>query len=545
MTQVDALATALAATSVHTASGASEASTSNVSNLKTSKPSFASVFRSGQTAHSSILTKDTAASSAASSSTTIPPASVDTSPHAVPAAAEPSSSSLLCEPAPVGDTILQAIRKRDDRIFFSQYENQMAALVRDPTRTSIELGAMNAYQRLLVYRCADQFQLEHRLDRATNCITLSKTASTSHPSALLSIRAREFLVQRDGIDPVSVHPAIANLAASSTPETTNTSSPSSSASTSSPASPAPAPAAILSSSSNAPKPGFQIMRRDPSKNRQSPLCSADNDSNDPDKAAAKARKDMTLEERLASYRAARARIFGGAATNTSSGSASPTSSTPPPESSEVNDQAGDAASISRDHKASPSSSAASSLVASPVAARPVSRSKKPSSSATQDGPAQKGRGKTKGKGAAAQSTSDSTHDDPEFSRALPMSSHPASPPAFGALQQSSPLSLPGHVAHGYFPPMQHPALLQQSQSNPNLRSRAPAFHPQGSSTPAYSTGGGLRHPADVAAQTQRLWSQPGEAIQADAFPAPRAAAHGIDRKSMHRWQDLQLDRNIT
>ncbi|CBQ68387.1 conserved hypothetical protein [Sporisorium reilianum SRZ2] len=539
MTQVDALADALTATSVHTADGASTASASTVPNLKTTKPSFASALRTGQNATPTILTRDAAAPVTSSSSSSTPPASADIVSAAIPASSSSSLSSSPCELVPVDGTILQAIRKRDDRIFFSQYENQMAALVRDPTRTSLELGVMNAYQRLLVHRCADQFRLEHRFDRATNCITLSKTATTSHPSALLSIRAREFLVQRDGIDPVNVNPAAANLAAPSTTDT-SASSPGSSASASSPASPAPAPTAVLSPSSNAPKPGFQIMRRDPSKSRQSPLRSTDNDSNDLDKAAAKARKDMTLEEREASYKAARARIFGDVATSNSSGSASPTSSTPPPDASKTIDQATDAASSTRDTKgASPSTSAASSLAASPVAGRSASRTKKTSSSsssvATQDGSAQKGRAKTRGKAATTHSTSDSVNDDLEFSRTLPISSHSASPAAFGAPQQSSPLAQPGQVAQGYFPPKQHPSLLQQSQSNPNLRSRAPAFHPQGSSTPAYSQGGGLRHPAEVAAppQQQRLWPQSGEVVQNDAFPALGSTGANPSQRHAH------------
>ncbi|TKY89911.1 hypothetical protein EX895_001208 [Sporisorium graminicola] len=526
MTQVDALAVAMAATAVHSADDATEAPTVNASSLQPTKPSFASALRSGQSMPSSILTKDDTAPSASSSSSARPPASVDL-PSQAPLApvATVATSTSPCELAPVDDIILQAIRKRDDRIFFSQYENQMAALVRDPTRTLLELGAMNAYQRLLIHRCADQFRLEHRLDRATNGITLSKTAATSQPSALLSVRAREYFVQRDGIDPVNVHPDIANPAAASMPGATNANSPSSSASPSCPASPAPSPAAIQSLSANAPKPGFKIMRRDPSKSRHSPLRSTDDDSNDPDKVAAKARKDMTLEEREASYRAARARIFGDLVTNNSSGSASPTSSTPPLDPCKAIDHVTDAASSSRDTKASPSSSVASSLAASPVAGRSASRSKKGSSSGssvtTQDSSTQKGRAKPRGKAAAPHSAKDLKNDDFEFSRALPISPHLAASPAFGAHQQSSPLALSGHIAHAYFPAM------QQSHSNPDLRSRALALHPQGSNTPAYSHGGGLRHPVDAAtqpqynglAQSQRLWTQIDEAVPTEASPA--------------------------
>ncbi|GAC92500.1 hypothetical protein PHSY_000054 [Pseudozyma hubeiensis SY62] len=414
-------------------------------------PSFASALRSGagQTKQSMPVVPNDATLQSVSTPPTPPPAS-----H---------------ELAPIDDTILQAIRKRDDRIFFTQYENQMATFINDDARSTLELGPMNAYQRLLVHRCADQFQLEHHLHRATHTITLSKTSTSSHPSALLSNRARDYLVQRDGVDPASTHPSILGIAASSASET-NTASSSSSPSTSSAASPAPAPAATSSSASATPKPLFKIMHRDPSALRKSPLRSLDDDKVDSDKA--KSRKDMTLEEREASYKAARARIFGDVA---SSDSTSSTSSTPNVDQS---NHTGDP--VAPENKSSPSSSAASSPAASLAGARSSSRNKKPASSSSST---------HRGKAIATDLAED---DSLEFSRALPLSNQASL--AYAGHQQSSPLALTSHVAPGYFAPA-HALHLQQSHSNPNLRSRAPAFYPQGSSTPTYSQGGALRHPA--------------------------------------------------
>ncbi|SNX85219.1 uncharacterized protein MEPE_03928 [Melanopsichium pennsylvanicum] len=477
MSQPHILAEALAATSIQDTTTLNPPKSQLMS--QPAKVSFASALRSGQnTAHSipSTLSASTVSTSTPATST------------------QPSSASHL---APVDDTILHAIRKRDDRIFFSQYENQMSAFVRDSARSHLELGAMNAYQRLLIHRCADQFSLDHQLDRATHCITLSKTHATTHPPVLLSIRAREHLLQRDGIDPVNAHPTASTAAPSLDSPTPSAPS----ASTSTASLPAPTPPSTSSPPTVTPKAAFKIMRRDPSNNRQSRLRS-DHDlsgsNSDSERAAAKARKDMTLEEREASYKAARARIFGDVDT---SDAGSPTSSTTTIDHTKQ-DHVRHAASV-HEAEASPTNSAASSPVASIAAARSTSKNKAASSSssaASQDGSTQRTRGTRK---AGLSYVAESTNNDLDFSRALPSSANPI----FGAAQQSSPLALPGHVTQGYFPPT-HPYHLQQSHSNPNLRSRAPTFHPQGTSTPAYSQGGALRYPDGRA--------QP---VQPDAFPA--------------------------
>ncbi|SPC62751.1 uncharacterized protein UHOD_05751 [Ustilago sp. UG-2017b] len=486
MTQLEPLADVLAATSLRGDNAPDASSEPTTANL--AKASFASALRAGQNATPSVVPKVVIPSTAS------PPPEPPPEPSP-----EPSTSAAPL--VQVDDTILQAMRKRDDRIFFSQYENQMSAFVREPTRTSLELGSMNAYQRLLIHRCADQFQLEHHLDRATHCITLSKTPATLHPSALLSIRAREQIVQRDGIDPVNVHPAIASLASTDSAQS-GASSPSPSASASSPSSPAMTPASFASSAAGTPKGAFKIMRRDPSNSRPSRFRSADNDMSDSEKAAAKARKDMTLEEREASYKAARARIFGDLAAI--SGSTSPTDSSTQLDQTKESDLVKDVA------KASPSSSAASSPVASIAGGGRSGKNKKVPSSgssvASQDGSTQRTRASGSRKGGASQA-GDGLNDDLEFSRALPVAN------AFGGVQQSSPLALPGHMMQGYFPASQ----LQQSHSNPNLRSRAPVFHPQGSTTTSYAQGGALRYPD--------MGVQPAQA-EMDAFPALSSTTAG-------------------
>lgn len=478
MTQPDALADTLAATSLLTdhSSDASAEQTAAKPVIKSALPkSFASALGSGQINAPSILRRDAPTSISSNQGSS---AEATTSPDPV-VPPSPVSTSL----SPVEDIILQAIRKRDDRIFFSQYENQMSALVQDPLRSQLELAAMNSYQRLLIHRCADQFQLDHQLDKATQCIMLSKTATTSHPDKLLSIRAREQLVQRDGIDPINTHPALARPSSATTMSPDPVVSP-----------PPPTAGAHPSADPGTPKGGFMIMRRDPSSSRQSRFRSGDTDS-DSDKS--KARKEMTLEEREASYKAARARIFGEAA---SSSSSSPGSSTPALELVTESDQP----------KASPESSAASS----PVAGRTGGKKKQvPSSSssvASQDGQS------TQRKGAAGRSK-EGTDDELEFCRTLPLASS-----AFFGQQQSSPLALPGHMAQqGYFP-------IQQSHSNPNLRSRAPVFHPQGSSTPNYAQGGALRYPDN------QLQPQPMEPMGHDAFPALGSNPNGVNRGGQSR-----------
>ncbi len=500
---------------------------------------FASALRSGQASSPAILSRQATPPQTVAAPPASALASTSTSPLASPLAS-----------SPLDDTILQAMRKRDDRIFFSQYENQMSVFVRDPSRSNLELAPMNAYQRLLVHRCADQFHLDHYLDRATQCITLSRTSLTTHPPVLLSLRARQHVAQRDGIDPV-------DAAAQSTPSTmlaaaaAPSSGPSTGAATpaaqdSATSSPRVVPTATgtpPSAHPSAPKAAFKIMRRDPSSSRHSRLrddASASNSDSERTNTA-KARKDMTLEEREASYKAARARIFGDLA---SADSTSPTSSSSQLGQSKENDLAKDAGTTS-ESKQSPASSAASSPVASIAGARSGSRKKVPSSSsstASQDGSSQRTRTSRR---AGSNRATDGYTDDLDFCRTLPLPTVSPSLVAAGP-SQPSPLALPTHAGHGYFgsPQPLHP---QQSQSNPNLRSRAPAFYPNGAITPTYTPTGMMAAPDATAphglaanyvhdyarhyanhppAHAQRSWQPPRDASETEAFPALSGGAAG-------------------
>lgn len=168
----------------------------------------------------------------------------------------------------IDEVILQAMRKPEDRFFFLQYEAQMVDFVHDSSRHSLDLPPMNTYQRLLVRRCADQFEVHHYLDRLSQVVTLSKSIDSFMPSMLLSDRAKLLLGE-------------------------DCSTASSSAST------PPAHTAVAN---------FKIMRRDPSRGK----ARSSRDNSDSETFTSNSRKDMTIQEREASYKAARARIFGNA-----------------------------------------------------------------------------------------------------------------------------------------------------------------------------------------------------------------------------------------
>ena len=132
MTQIDGLSESLAASSLR-ADDVADA-LGNQSSPKLAKVSFASALQKGQIPAPSILPRTATVMSPASSppSTSAAVPSVDT-------------STPDAELAKVDDTILQAMRKRDDRIFFSQYENQMSGFVHDATRSTGQMlsGSMN------------------------------------------------------------------------------------------------------------------------------------------------------------------------------------------------------------------------------------------------------------------------------------------------------------------------------------------------------------------------------------------------------------------
>ncbi|PWN47049.1 hypothetical protein IE53DRAFT_371793 [Violaceomyces palustris] len=193
---------------------------------------------------------------------------------------------------PLDDTLLGAIRNSRDRVFFMQHEREMAAMVNDSNRHTWELPLMNAYQRLLVHRCADQFQLIHQLDPLTKSVTLTRQACTKLPEVRLSQQALALIEKEFGSSP-------------GTPGT-------------------PPASASGTSSSQTPPAGFRIMRRDPGSGSRSsltqstPVSASNSDSERSEVTGAgssgrtrlKDRKHMTIEEREAAYKEARERIFG-------------------------------------------------------------------------------------------------------------------------------------------------------------------------------------------------------------------------------------------
>ncbi|KAK0519469.1 hypothetical protein OC835_007512 [Tilletia horrida] len=72
--------------------------------------------------------------------------------------------------------LFDALSTSRDRLFVLQSERDMIALLHDAasnTRTSLNMPLMNAYQRLLVHRCADLFGLGHAINPETKAVTLT------------------------------------------------------------------------------------------------------------------------------------------------------------------------------------------------------------------------------------------------------------------------------------------------------------------------------------------------------------------------------------
>ncbi|PWZ03699.1 hypothetical protein BCV70DRAFT_22057 [Testicularia cyperi] len=381
---------------------------------------------------------------------------------------------------PIDEAVMQAMRKPEDRIFFIQHEHQMSAFVQETARRKLELPLMNSYQRLLTHRCADQFRLAQQFDRSHQTLSLLKTPDTAMPPELLSILARRQLATQLECPSTSSADDQTDQPHRSTDEkavtedvTTVTSDRPSSTTLTHPSS--------SQSSSSAP---FRIMRRDPSSSRSVSQAASSGNNSESEKGpgAPKSRKDMTIQEREAAYKLARARIFGDS-------DAPPSSTTSSSAPSVVDERATDR------ERDSTNSSAASSPAQTTTAAggRKNATSGQDSSSASRTRSANTG---NRAKQPHSHQTA-TVDDDWEYSRALPLSSascassSSSSSSAVAWPQQPSPLAFPGPTAGGYFAGMAH---VQQSHSNPNLRAKAPAFHPPGSSTPSYTSSGAVLRP---------------------------------------------------
>ncbi|KAK0519595.1 hypothetical protein OC834_007328, partial [Tilletia horrida] len=185
--------------------------------------------------------------------------------------------------------LFDALSTSRDRLFVLQSERDMIALLHDAasnTRTSLNMPLMNAYQRLLVHRCADLFGLGHAINPETKAVTLTvldssriphfrlaqRVPSNAPPPALSPFPARPSpSSEGDPPSPAASRSGtsspVTSLAASSNTDGSNPAASSSSTSRSVSAS-----ASASSLTSNAPPnpPAFKIMRRDPSAPRLTP-----------------------------------------------------------------------------------------------------------------------------------------------------------------------------------------------------------------------------------------------------------------------------------
>ncbi|SPO35436.1 uncharacterized protein PSFLO_00907 [Pseudozyma flocculosa] len=284
-------------------------------------------------AASTLSLPESAPSLAASRSNTPAPAVVPSIPSASPSESLASLASSLvptAPAAPIDDTILGALKNSRDRVFYMQHEREMALFVRDPARQRLDLPLMNTYQRLLVHRCADQFNLDHQLDPTTRAVSLTKTPETCMPELRISQRVAALFGDRESGS------GKASPAQASTPPHNPMAGTAASAASSSFASAAAAAGGDLASGTSSavtspvsagatppPPSGFRIMRRNPtasSRGSQTPAASTSGSNSDSErselagcgKAVRKDRKNMTIEEREAAYKAARERIFGKA-----------------------------------------------------------------------------------------------------------------------------------------------------------------------------------------------------------------------------------------
>ncbi|PWN33741.1 uncharacterized protein FA14DRAFT_173499 [Meira miltonrushii] len=180
----------------------------------------------------------------------------------------------------VDPALVEAMRVPRDKVFIRKYEKEMEDQIRNTQVIQWELPLMNTYQRMLVHRIADHYGLGHSLDPTTRQVTLVKKESTQIPEVLVSVLAAKERLS----DPVDFPPLHNSLSGQSTP-----------ASGSTPA-------------QREPPTGVRIMLREAGSNRSG----SRNGSNTPDdgNGSRKDNKNKTMQEREASYKEARERIFG-------------------------------------------------------------------------------------------------------------------------------------------------------------------------------------------------------------------------------------------
>lgn len=176
--------------------------------------------------------------------------------------------------------LVEAMRVPRDKAFVVRHEKDMEDKIRDDSISEWELPLMNSYQRLLVHRIADHFQLSHSIDQGTKQVTLTKQDHTRIPPASISTLAESERLS----EPAAFPPLLSSLSGQSTPSGSGT----------------PGPSV-----------GFRIMRREAGASG-SRSDSSRNGTATPEEGGSmrKDRRNMTIEEREAAYREARQRIFG-------------------------------------------------------------------------------------------------------------------------------------------------------------------------------------------------------------------------------------------
>lgn len=193
---------------------------------------------------------------------------------------EPSSPSSAFKPG-MEPALIDALRNPRDRIFISKHERDFEERIKDESCQQWELPLMNTYQRLLVHKVADHFNLLHNLDPTTKAIVLNKQETTAIPEkSLVELVECERLSE----------PSFTLV---------------------SPQSLASGPSSVATNQS------IKIMKRDVSRS-QSPRVLAGDDSKD--------RRVLTMAEKEIKYREARQRIFGEDDSGETAGGSSSSSS---------------------------------------------------------------------------------------------------------------------------------------------------------------------------------------------------------------------------
>ncbi|OTF77673.1 r3H domain-containing protein 2-like protein [Euroglyphus maynei] len=68
-----------------------------------------------------------------------------------------------------------------DRQFLYKIEQDLAQFLKDSTRDTLKIQQASSYNRMLIHKTADYYQLEHSVDQAHSSVILSKNSNTRQP----------------------------------------------------------------------------------------------------------------------------------------------------------------------------------------------------------------------------------------------------------------------------------------------------------------------------------------------------------------------------